>query len=62
MSMWFLGIIFRKLESAESTKIDLTYDIQSFTDAGKPVFYFALVLFLFFFFLKLHPGVKCFPL
>ncbi|OXB76140.1 UNVERIFIED_CONTAM: hypothetical protein H355_005351 [Colinus virginianus] len=33
VSMWFLGIIFRKLESAESTKIDLTYDIQSFTDA-----------------------------
>ncbi|XP_048793639.1 poly(A) polymerase gamma isoform X1 [Lagopus muta] len=33
VSMWFLGIIFKKLESAESTKIDLTYDIQSFTDA-----------------------------
>ncbi|XP_065595430.1 poly(A) polymerase gamma [Cyrtonyx montezumae] len=33
VSMWFLGIIFRKLESAESTKIDLTYDIQTFTDA-----------------------------
>uniref|UniRef100_A0A8C2TYF1 polynucleotide adenylyltransferase n=1 Tax=Coturnix japonica TaxID=93934 RepID=A0A8C2TYF1_COTJA len=33
VSMWFLGIIFRKLESAESIKIDLTYDIQSFTDA-----------------------------
>ncbi|XP_040407365.1 poly(A) polymerase gamma isoform X1 [Cygnus olor] len=32
VSMWFLGIIFRKVESAESVNIDLTYDIQSFTD------------------------------
>ncbi|XP_072188119.1 poly(A) polymerase gamma isoform X3 [Excalfactoria chinensis] len=33
VSMWFLGIVFRKLESAESIKVDLTYDIWSFTDA-----------------------------
>ncbi|NWX99944.1 PAPOG polymerase, partial [Nothoprocta ornata] len=32
VSMWFLGIIFRKVENAESVNIDLTYDIQSFTD------------------------------
>uniref|UniRef100_A0A8C3BP31 polynucleotide adenylyltransferase n=1 Tax=Cairina moschata TaxID=8855 RepID=A0A8C3BP31_CAIMO len=32
VSMWFLGIVFRKVESAESVNIDLTYDIQSFTD------------------------------
>ncbi|XP_072843102.2 poly(A) polymerase gamma [Pogona vitticeps] len=32
-SMWFLGIIFKKMENAESVSIDLTYDIQSFTDA-----------------------------
>lgn len=30
--MWFLGIIFRRVENAESVNIDLTYDIQSFTD------------------------------
>ncbi|KAL7987208.1 hypothetical protein Chor_006127 [Crotalus horridus] len=35
VSMWFLGIIFKKLENAESVSIDLTYDIQSFTDTGK---------------------------
>ncbi|XP_054852398.1 poly(A) polymerase gamma isoform X2 [Eublepharis macularius] len=32
ISMWFLGIIFKKAENAESVNIDLTYDIQSFTD------------------------------
>ncbi|XP_010285759.1 PREDICTED: poly(A) polymerase gamma, partial [Phaethon lepturus] len=31
-SMWFLGIVFRKVENAESVNIDLTYVIQSFTD------------------------------
>lgn len=30
--MWFLGIIFKKVENAESVNIDLTHDIQSFTD------------------------------
>ncbi|KAJ0004900.1 hypothetical protein NQD34_011114 [Periophthalmus magnuspinnatus] len=32
MSMWFIGILFKKVENAESVNIDLTYDIQSFTD------------------------------
>ncbi|NWU66316.1 PAPOG polymerase, partial [Pterocles burchelli] len=32
VSMWFLGIVFRKVENAESIHIDLTYVIQSFTD------------------------------
>ncbi|XP_044284850.1 poly(A) polymerase gamma isoform X2 [Varanus komodoensis] len=32
VSMWFLGITFKKVENTESLKIDLTYDIQSFTD------------------------------
>ncbi|XP_063774289.1 poly(A) polymerase gamma isoform X2 [Pseudophryne corroboree] len=32
MSMWLLGIIFKKVENAESVNIDLTLDIQLFTD------------------------------
>ncbi|XP_061481762.1 poly(A) polymerase gamma [Rhineura floridana] len=32
VTMWFLGIFFKKAENAESVSIDLTYDIQSFTD------------------------------
>lgn len=32
--MWFIGIIFKKLENADCVNIDLTYDIQSFTDTG----------------------------
>ncbi|XP_048362907.1 poly(A) polymerase gamma [Sphaerodactylus townsendi] len=32
VSMWFLGIIFKKAENSEGVNIDLTYDIQSFTD------------------------------
>lgn len=47
MSMWFLGIVFRKVESAGSVNIDLTYDIQSFTDTGKPVFVFCSSLVVF---------------
>lgn len=35
VSMWFIGIIFKKMENAESVNIDLTYDIQSFTDTGR---------------------------
>lgn len=34
VSMWFIGIIFKKLENADCVNIDLTYDIQSFTDTG----------------------------
>lgn len=33
--MWFLGIVFKKLESAEKVNVDLTSAIQSFTDTGK---------------------------
>ncbi|KAM9316795.1 poly(A) polymerase gamma [Gastrophryne carolinensis] len=32
MSMWFLGIIFKKVENTDSVNIDLTQDIQLFTD------------------------------
>ncbi|CAL8299326.1 unnamed protein product [Merluccius merluccius] len=32
VSMWFIGINFKKVENAESVNIDLTFDIQSFTD------------------------------
>ncbi|KAF7710384.1 hypothetical protein HF521_009256 [Silurus meridionalis] len=32
VSMWFIGLIFKKLENADCVNIDLTYDIQSFTD------------------------------
>uniref|UniRef100_A0A8B9LUX1 polynucleotide adenylyltransferase n=1 Tax=Astyanax mexicanus TaxID=7994 RepID=A0A8B9LUX1_ASTMX len=32
VSMWFIGINFKKLENADCVNIDLTYDIQSFTD------------------------------
>lgn len=34
VAMWFIGILFKKVENAESVNIDLTYDIQSFTDTG----------------------------
>ncbi|NXY49402.1 PAPOG polymerase, partial [Ceuthmochares aereus] len=32
VSMWFLGIIFKKAENAERINIDLTYGIQTFID------------------------------
>ncbi|XP_013887935.1 poly(A) polymerase gamma isoform X2 [Austrofundulus limnaeus] len=32
VSMWFIGIIFKKVENADGVNIDLTFDIQSFTD------------------------------
>ncbi|XP_010136686.1 PREDICTED: poly(A) polymerase gamma, partial [Buceros rhinoceros silvestris] len=32
VSMWFLGIMFKKVENTESINIDLTHVIQSFTD------------------------------
>lgn len=44
VSMWFIGIIFKKVENAESVNIDLTYDIQSFTDTGKSPPYHLLFL------------------
>uniref|UniRef100_A0A8C4XEI5 Poly(A) polymerase alpha n=2 Tax=Erpetoichthys calabaricus TaxID=27687 RepID=A0A8C4XEI5_ERPCA len=30
--MWVIGIVFKKMESSENLNVDLTYDIQSFTD------------------------------
>jgi len=33
--MWFIGISFKKLDNSDCVNIDLTYDIQSFTDTGK---------------------------
>ncbi|XP_067845152.1 poly(A) polymerase gamma isoform X3 [Heptranchias perlo] len=32
VTIWFIGIIFKKVENAESVNIDLTQDIQLFTD------------------------------
>uniref|UniRef100_H0Z8S0 Poly(A) polymerase n=1 Tax=Taeniopygia guttata TaxID=59729 RepID=H0Z8S0_TAEGU len=32
VSMWFLGLVFKKAESAVKTNVDLTHGIQSFTD------------------------------
>ncbi|NXA67344.1 PAPOG polymerase, partial [Mohoua ochrocephala] len=32
VSMWFLGLVFKKAESAIKTNVDLTHGIQSFTD------------------------------
>ncbi|XP_050982377.1 poly(A) polymerase gamma isoform X2 [Labeo rohita] len=32
VSMWFIGISFKKLDNSDCVNIDLTYDIQSFTD------------------------------
>ncbi|NXE25018.1 PAPOG polymerase, partial [Ardeotis kori] len=32
VTMWFLGIVFRKVENAERVHVDLTHVIQSFTD------------------------------
>lgn len=35
--MWFIGINFKKLDNSDCVNIDLTYDIQSFTDTGKHI-------------------------
>ncbi|KAK7148562.1 hypothetical protein R3I93_012789 [Phoxinus phoxinus] len=32
VAMWFIGISFKKLDNSDCVNIDLTYDIQSFTD------------------------------
>ncbi|NXD20008.1 PAPOG polymerase, partial [Spelaeornis formosus] len=32
VSMWFLGLVFKKAESSVKTNVDLTHGIQSFTD------------------------------
>ncbi|XP_018590742.1 poly(A) polymerase alpha isoform X2 [Scleropages formosus] len=31
-TMWVIGIVFKKMEGSENLNVDLTYDIQSFTD------------------------------
>ncbi|KAJ8289021.1 hypothetical protein COCON_G00016800 [Conger conger] len=31
-TMWVIGIVFKKVEGSENLNVDLTYDIQSFTD------------------------------
>lgn len=33
--MWVIGIVFKKMEGSENLNVDLTVDIQSFTDTGK---------------------------
>lgn len=33
--MWVIGIVFKKMEGSENLNVDLTFDIQSFTDTGK---------------------------
>lgn len=32
--MWVIGVIFKKMEASENLNVDLTIDIQSFTDTG----------------------------
>lgn len=44
LSMWFLGIIFKKVENTDSVNIDLTQDIQLFTDTGKSLMLLVCVL------------------
>ncbi|XP_043929547.1 poly(A) polymerase alpha [Protopterus annectens] len=31
-TMWVIGLVFKKMDSSENLSVDLTYDIQSFTD------------------------------
>lgn len=33
--MWVIGLVFKKTENSENLSVDLTYDIQSFTDTGE---------------------------
>lgn len=42
--MWVIGLVFKKTENSENLSVDLTYDIQSFTDTGKFCFLGILVL------------------
>lgn len=34
-TMWVIGIEFKKMEGSELLNVDLTFDIQSFTDTGR---------------------------
>lgn len=43
-TMWVIGLVFKKTENSENLSVDLTYDIQSFTDTGKFCFLDVLVL------------------
>lgn len=61
--MWFLGLVFKKMENAESVNVDLTYVIQSFTDTGKPIFGSSLVEFNLFNLMEVaSPSQLCFLL
>lgn len=42
--MWVIGLVFKKTENSENLSVDLTYDIQSFTDTGEFDFLDVLVL------------------
>lgn len=42
--MWVIGLVFKKTENSENLSVDLTYDIQSFTDTGEFCFLGILVL------------------
>ncbi len=33
-TMWVIGIVFKKMEGSENLNVDLTFDIQTFTDTG----------------------------
>lgn len=61
--MWFLGLVFKKMENAKSLNVDLTHVIQSFTDTGKPIFGYSLVevccLFFFLIQWRLLHQVNC---
>jgi poly(A) polymerase len=37
-TMWVIGLVFKKTENSENLSVDLTYDIQSFTDTGMSLF------------------------
>lgn len=45
--MWVIGLVFKKTENSENLSVDLTYDIQSFTDTGEFCFLGVLILINF---------------
>lgn len=40
-TIWVIGVVFKKMEGPENLNVDLTFDIQSFTDTGKSCFLLA---------------------
>lgn len=38
--MWVIGLVFKRTENSENLSVDLTFDIQSFTDTG--MFYLSI--------------------